>query len=185
MNFAEIAKIKGDEPFDALFDMYVRANGIMEIDSSPTFIDNRPPTLSPEMVRYLQSPLMMIGSDSMLESNTPFMPDPRAYGVYPGIIQYYVKEKNYLTLEDAIRKMTSLPAQMLNLWGRGIIGVGKWADIVIFDKEKIKSNSVPGAPEKANRTASGIEHVIVNGKIVIEKGEHKGIYPGVILRHKN
>jgi len=182
-NFAEIARINGAEPFDALFDMYVRAGGVMEIDSSPTFVDDEPPELHPEMVRYLRSPLMMIGSDSMLESNTPFMPDPRAYGVYPGIIQYYVREKGYLTLEDAVHKMTSLPAQMLRLRDRGVIREGMWADIVLFDKGEIRSNSVPGPPEKANRTASGIEYVIVNGAVTIEEGEHTGAHSGKILRH--
>jgi len=182
MDFVDIAKQKGVEPFDALFDMYIEENGVMEIDSSPTFIDDRPSDLSPEMIRYLKSPLMMIGSDSILESNTPFMPDPRAYGVYPGILEYYVRERKYLTLEDAIRKMTSLPAQRLGLWDRGFIREGMWADIVILDKNQIKSMSVPGAPEKANRTPKGIEYVIVNGEVTIEKGDHTGAFAGKILR---
>lgn len=182
MNFIEIAEEKGIDPFDALFDIFIEENGVMEIDSSPTFIDERPPELSQEMVRYLRSPLMMIGSDSMLESNTSFMPDPRAYGVYPGILEYYVREKGYLTLEDAIRKMTSLPAQRLRLWDRGLLRVGMWADIVILDKDRIRSMSVPGPPGKANRTAKGIEYVIVNGELTIERGEHTGAFAGKILR---
>jgi len=184
MSFVEIAEEKGVEPFDALFDMFVEENGVMEIDSSPTFVDDRPPELSPEMVRYLRSPLMMIGSDSMLESNTPFMPDPRAYGVYPGILEYYVREKGYLTLEDAIRKMTSLPAQRLGLMDRGLLRPGMWADIVIFDQDRIRSMSVPGAPGKANRTAKGIEHVIVNGEVTIDDEEHTGAFAGKILRSR-
>ena len=182
MNFAEIAKLKGVDPFDALFDMYIEENGVMEIDSSPTFIDDRPPDLSPEMLRYLKSPLMMIGSDSIAEANTSFLPDPRAYGVYPGILEYYVREKKYLTLEDAIRKMTSLPAQRLGLRDRGLIREGMWADVVIFDKGRIKSMSFPGPPEKANRFAEGIEYVIVNGEVTLDRGEHTGVFPGKVLQ---
>lgn len=182
MSFAEITELKGIEPFDALFDMYIEEDGIMEIDSSPTFVDDRPPELPPGMIQYLKSPLMMIGSDSILETNTPFLPDPRAYGVYPGILEYYVREKKYLTLEDAIRKMTSLPAQRLGLRDRGLIREGMWADIVVFEKDKIKSMSIPGPPEKANRLAKGIEYVIVNGEVTIDRGEHAGAFAGKILR---
>jgi len=183
MSFAEIAREKGVEPFDALFDMFIEANGLMEIDSSPTFINDRPPELAPELVRYLQSPLMMIGSDSILESDTPFMPDPRAYGVYPGILEYYVREKKYLTLEEAVRKMTSLPAQRFGIVDRGLIMKGMWADIVIFDKDKVRSMSFPGSREKANHGAEGINYVIVNGTITLEEGKHTGALAGKILRN--
>jgi N-acyl-D-amino-acid deacylase len=131
----------------------------------------------------MQSSLMMIGSDSLLESNTPFMPDPRAYGVYPGILQYYVREKPYLTLEDAIRKMTSLAAQRFGLRDRGLIREGMWADIIVFDKDRIRSLSVPGGPEKANRWAEGIHYILVNGQVTIDQGQHTGALAGKILRH--
>ena len=183
MSFLEIAAERGVDPFDAMFDMYLESGGVMEIDGSPTFIDDRPPELHPEMVRYLRSPLMMVASDSMLESNTPFMPDPRAYGVFPGVLQYYVRERGYLTLENAVRKMTSLPAQRMGLWDRGLIGRGMKADIVIFDAERVESMSVPGYPEKANRTAKGIEYVLVNGAVTVERGRHTGALAGEVLRN--
>ena len=184
MDFAEIARLKGVEPFDALFDMYIRSDGQMEIDSSPTFVKDQPPQLTKELVEYLKHPLMMIGSDSILESNTPFMPDPRAYGVYPGIIEYYVKENNYLTLEEAVKKMTWLPAQRFNIRDRGLITEGNWADILIMDKNRIRSMSIPGPPEKANNPAIGINYIIVNGQITIDQGHHTGTKAGKTLRNQ-
>jgi N-acyl-D-aspartate/D-glutamate deacylase len=183
LSFAEIARQKRVDPFDALFDMFIEAEGQMEVDSSPIFVNDRPPDLAPELVRYMQSSLMMIGSDSLLESNTPFMPDPRAYGVYPGILEYYVREKKYLPLEDAIRKMTSLPAQRFGLRDRGLLREGMWADIIVFDKDRIKSLSVPGGPEKANRWAEGIHYILVNGQVTVDQGEHTGALAGKILRY--
>lgn len=118
-----------------------------------------------------------------MESDTPFMPDPRAYGVYPGILEYYVREKKYLTLEEAVRKMTSLPAQRFGIVDRGLIMKGMWADIVILDKDKVRSISFPGSREKANREAEGINYVIVNGKITLEEGKHTGARAGKVLRN--
>jgi N-acyl-D-amino-acid deacylase len=184
MNFVEIAEARGVDPFDAMFDMYVESGGVMEIDGSPTFVDDRPPELHPEMVRYMRSPLMMVASDSMLESNTPFMPDPRAYGVFPGVLQYYVRERGYLTLEEAVRKMTSLPAQRMGIMDRGVLREGAYADVVVFDPDTIESTSVPGFPEKANRKAKGIDLVVVNGVITVEGGVHTGERAGVVLRSR-
>ena len=183
MNFVDIAKERGVDPFDAMFDMYIESGGVMEIDGSPTFRDDLPPELHPDMVRYMQSPLMMVASDSMLESNTAFMPDPRAYGVFPGVLHYYVREKGYLTLEDAIRKMTSLPAQRLGLRDRGIIREGAYADIVVLNPKTVESLSIPGYPEKANRKAKGIEYVLVNGEVTLSRGVHTGARAGVALRN--
>jgi len=183
MNFVEIAEARGVDPFDAMFDMYIESGGVMEIDGSPTFKDDQPPELHPDMVRYMQSPLMMVASDSMLESNTAFMPDPRAYGVFPGVLHYYVREKQYLTLEDAIRKMTSLPAQRLGIHDRGILREGAYADITIIDPETVESMSIPGYPAKANRRAKGIEYVLVNGKVTLSRGVHTGERAGMALRN--
>jgi len=111
------------------------------------------------------------------------MPDPRAYGVFPGVLQYYVREKGYLTLEDAIRKMTSLPAQRLGLRDRGIIREGAYGDIVVLDPETVESMSIPGYPEKANRRAKGIEYVLVNGEMTLSRGVYTGARAGVALRN--
>lgn len=182
LNFIEISKILNKDPFDSLLDLFVEADGVMEIDSSPTFRDDRPPPLPEGLIEYLKDPLMMIASDSMLESNTPFMPDPRAYGVFPGVIEYYALKEKYITMEDCIRKMTSLPAQRLGLRDRGLLREGMWADIVIFDKHKIKSMSFPGSPRRANRPAEGIKYVIVNGAITIEEKQHTGASKGMIIK---
>lgn len=181
-NFIEISKILDKEPFDSLLDLFIEAEGIMEIDSSPTFHDNRLPPLPEGLIEYLKEPLMMIASDSMLESNTPFMPDPRAFGVFPGVIEYYVVKEKYITMEDCIRKMTSLPAQRIGLRDRGLLREGMWADIVIFDKHKIKSMSFPGSPRRANRPAEGIKYVVVNGAITIEEKQHSGASNGMIIK---
>lgn len=109
-------------------------------------------------------------------------PHPRFYGTFPRVLGRYVRERGVLELPDAIRKMTSLPAQILGLSDRGILKMGNWADITIFDPETVidRSDFVP--PEKTMLYPEGIHHVIVNGKITLKDGEHTGERAGKILR---
>jgi len=106
-------------------------------------------------------------------------PHPRSYGTFPRILGHYVREKALLTLPEAIRKMTSLPARRLSLPSRGIIRNGYWADLVIFDPEKIIDTATF---ENPHSYPVGIKYVIVNGKVVIDDGEHKGVLAGMVLR---
>lgn len=121
-----------------------------------------------------------VGSDGFLvkDANT----HPRSYGTFPKILSKYVREKNIVSLEKAIKKMTSLPATILGLSDRGEIKENKKADIVIFDFEKIEDKSTY---KNGRQFPEGIEYVIVNGKIAVKKGIHTGALNGQILKHKS
>lgn len=103
---------------------------------------------------------------------------PRYYGTYPRILGRYVREKNVLRLEEAIKKFTFLPAKKLKLKNRGLLKEGYYADITIFDMEKVIDTATFDDPHQYPK---GIEYVIVNGRVVINKGEHTGILPGKVL----
>ena len=103
---------------------------------------------------------------------------PRYYGAFPRILGRYVRQKKVLALEDAIYKMTLLPAMKMNLKDRGFIGEGYKADITIFDKNTIVDKSTFNHP---HQYPLGVKHVIVNGELVVENHEHTGKLPGEII----
>jgi len=121
-------------------------------------------------------------SDGILVVNPEQNEHPRNYGNFPRVIQRWVREKGYISLEEAIRKMTSLPAQILQIPDRGTLKEGYKADIVVFDYERIKEN---GTLENGRQFPDGIEYVFVNGKLTAKKGEHLGVLNGRVLRHKS
>jgi len=108
------------------------------------------------------------------------LPHPRAYGTFPRILAEYVKRRQVLTLEDAVRKMTSWPAQRMGLSDRGLIREGMRADIVLFDLDTLDDVASWDAPAGA---PTGIETVIVNGVVSFEGGKHTGARAGSALRH--
>ncbi|HLR78454.1 MAG TPA: amidohydrolase family protein, partial [Burkholderiaceae bacterium] len=103
---------------------------------------------------------------------------PRAYGAFPRIIRKYVREDHVLTLPDAIRKMTSLPAQRMGFTQRGVIKKGMYADIVVFDPSRVKDEATFAKP---NQLATGMDYVLVNGVPVIAHGEMTKKLPGKVL----
>jgi N-acyl-D-amino-acid deacylase len=133
--------------------------------------------------KILAHPLVMIASDA--GSHAPYPPmnksiaHPRAYGTFPRAIAHYVKKRNICTIEEMVRKMTSLPAEKIRLNDRGLIRKGKKADIVLFDYDKIEDKATFTEP---HQYPDGIPYVIVNGEVVIKEGEHTGLMPGVVLR---
>ncbi len=133
--------------------------------------------------KVVTHPLSMIATDSSLKA--PYgklskgKPHPRSYGTFPRVICDYVRERKLLSLTEAVRKMTGMPALRLGLTDRGVIKEGVFADIVIFDLDKIEDRATFTDP---HRYPLGIEYVLVNGKIVIEKGKHMGALPGKVLR---
>lgn len=135
------------------------------------------------LVKIFAKPWVMVGSDGYALSPIGVLAKgvhhPRSYGTFPRAIVKYVKEEKIVTLEECIRKMTSLPANTLGLWNKGLIKVGFDADIVIFDFESIGDQATYNEPTKY---PTGIEYVIVNGVITVEKGVHKGEKAGRILR---
>jgi N-acyl-D-amino-acid deacylase len=132
----------------------------------------------------LKFPWMSIGTDANAdfgsgEVHAFGLPHPRANGNHPRVISQYVKARSVLTLEDAIRKMTSWPASRMHLHDRGAIREGLWADLTIFDYDRISDVATYDNP---TAYPIGIDYVIVNGQIVIDGGKHTGARPGVILR---
>lgn len=133
--------------------------------------------------KILAHPKVMISSDA--GSHAPYPPmnneiaHPRAYGTFPRAIARYVRERKICSLEEMIKKMTSMPANKLGIKDRGIIAENNYADIVIFDYETIQDRATFTDP---HQYPSGIPYVIVNGKIVIENGEQTGELPGSVIR---
>jgi len=172
---SEIAKEKNLNPFDFVFDLIVE-----EMASVSVVLFS----MSEEDVRtVLKSSFSMVGSDSSARATYGILsvgkPHPRAYGTFPRILGKYVREERILILQEAVRKMTSFPAQKLGSGDRGLIREGMWADITIFNPDKIMDKATFFNP---HQYSEGIEYVMVNGKIVIEKGEHTREMPGKVLR---
>lgn len=130
--------------------------------------------------RFLRCGNTMIGSDSSVRIFNLGVPHPRGYGNTTRLLGRYVRELHLLGLEDAIRRMTSLPAGTFRLRDRGQLREGAWADVVVFDPEKIKEEATFEAPHKY---AVGFKAVIVNGEPVVMNDKHTGSRPGQALRH--
>ncbi|MCK5805700.1 MAG: amidohydrolase family protein, partial [Lentisphaeria bacterium] len=105
-------------------------------------------------------------------------PHPRLYGTFPRVLARYCREKGLFSIEEAIRKMTSLPAARLGLTDRGVLRVGAWADITVFDAETIMDRSTFEDP---HQYPAGIDFVLVNGEVVLDHGTHTGALPGVFI----
>ena len=136
--------------------------------------------MSEEDVRLImQQPWVSIASDgSAINLDAPGVPHPRNYGTVPRILGHYVRDEGVLSLEDAVRKMTSLPAQVLGLADRGQVRQGFVADLTVFDPDQIaETNSF----ENPKSYAAGISYVLVNGTLVIDGGRHTEARPGKVL----
>lgn len=120
----------------------------------------------------------MVGSDGGVQEVGRGVPHPRNYGTFPRVISYYVREKGVLSLEEAIRKMTSLPAQVFKLKDRGLLRAGMYADICVFDLENFKDKATFAEPHQYSQ---GLSYVIVNGKIAIQDYKHTQNRSGMIL----
>jgi N-acyl-D-amino-acid deacylase len=171
---SEIAKLWNKEPMDALFDFLIE----------DPFADVAVFGMSqPDVTLALQQPWVAIDNDSSGTSPEGILgqehPHPRAYGTFPRILRKYVREDKALTLEDAIRKFSALPAQRLRLTDRGVLKAGMWADVVVFDAATVRDLATFDNP---NQLSEGMEYVLVNGAPVIEQGKMTGTLPGKVLR---
>ncbi len=152
---SEIAKLWNKDPMDALFDFLIEDpnTGVAVFGMS-----------QPDVTLALQQPWVAIDNDSSGTSPEGLLgqehPHPRAYGTFPRILRKYVREDKALSLEDAIRKMSALPAQRLRLADRGVLKAGMWADVVIFDPATIRDLATFDNP---NQLSEGMEYVLVNG----------------------
>jgi len=170
-SFSHIAKELGKDPYDIVLE-------IIEQDGYSAKIVGG--GMGEEDVEYiLKHPLSMVSSDGNVTKFGEGKPHPRFYGAFPRIISRYVKEKRVLGLEEAIRKMTSMPAWKLRIWERGILRPGMKADITVFDHWRIKDTATF---ENPHNYPEGIKYVIVNGKIVVEDGAHRGVRNGRVLK---
>ncbi len=172
---AEIAKLWNKEPMDALFDLLIEDHALTSVAVFGMS--------EPDVSLALQQPWVSVDNDSSGTSPEGILgqehPHPRAYGTFPRILRKYVREEHKLTLEDAIRKFSALPAQRMRFTDRGVLKAGMWADIDIFDPATIHDVATF---EKPNQLSQGMEYVLVNGVPVIDHGEMTGAFPGKILR---
>lgn len=164
----EIAEMRGQDPEDALFDLLVEEN----LGISTVGLGTNPQTL----YAFVSHPMGMIASDAILFGEYP---NPRTYGCFPIVLAEFVRAEKQLTLPEAIRKMTSFPAQRLGIPDRGLLRDGFKADIVIFNPDTVKTHATKEDPK---HYPVGIDYVIVNGQVVIEQGENTGVLPGRALR---
>jgi dihydroorotase/N-acyl-D-amino-acid deacylase len=131
-----------------------------------------------DLERILRHPATMIASDGEVPIFGRANPHPRSYGTFARVLGVYVREKRLLTLEDAVRRMTSFPASRLRLVDRGILRPGTKADITVFDPATVRDRATF---EQPHQYADGFSHVIVNGQVVFEKGEMTAARPGRVL----
>lgn len=132
-----------------------------------------------DLQRIMKYPFTMAASDAGIVEFGKNMPHPRAYGTNARVLGRYVREKKIIGLEEAIRKMTSLPAQKFKFKDRGLLREGLAADIVVFDESQVTDMATF---EKPHAYSKGFKYVIVNGKLVIDEGKHTGVRSGVVLK---
>ena len=175
MRLTEIAKTFNKDPMDMLFDLLVEDKAFTECAVFGMS--------EPDVALALQQPWVSVDNDSSGTSPDGILgeehPHPRAYGTFPRILRKYVREETKLTLEDAIRKFSALPAQRMRLTDRGVLKQGMWADVVVFDPETVHDVATFDDP---NRLSEGMDYVLVNGVAVIENGKMTGALPGKVLR---
>ena len=174
-SLAEIAKARGTDPMDTLFDILVE-------DGARTTVAVFAMS-EPDIALAAVQPWVSFCNDS--EGTSPDgllgkeFPHPRAYGTFPRVLRKYVREERRMRLEEAIRKFTSLPASRLRLNDRGVLKVDLWADIVVFDPEQITDKATFSAPKQLS---VGMQWVLVNGVPVIADGVSTNALPGRVLR---
>src|SRR6058998_1815213 len=157
---AEVAKLWNKDPIDALCDLLIEDNAFTNVAVFGMS--------EPDVALALQQPWVSIDNDSSGTSPEGILgqehPHPRAYGTFPRILRKYVREEKELTLEDAIRKFSALPAQRMRLTDRGVLKAGMWADIVIFDPATVRDMATF---ENPNQLSQGMQYVLVNGTPVV------------------
>ena len=172
---SEVAALWHEDAIDALCDLLIKDRAFTEV--AVFGMDE------PDVKLALQQPWVSVDNDSSGTSPEGVLggehPHPRAYGTFPRILRKYVREEHALTLPDAIRKFSALPAQRLRLTDRGVLKQGMAADVVVFDPEKITDKATF---ENPNQFSVGMDYVLVNGVPVMAEGKMTGALPGKVLR---
>jgi N-acyl-D-aspartate/D-glutamate deacylase len=174
----DAAKLAKKDPFDFVFDLLIEERASV---GCVYFIISED-----DLSLLMKQPWVAVGSDgSSLATEGPLhvgVPHPRNFGTFPRVLGRYVRDLKVIPLEEAVRKMTSLPASILNLSDRGKIAVGQWADVVIFDPATVADKATF---ENPFQYPVGIDTVIVNGTVVLDEGKHTGARPGKVLKRPN
>jgi len=172
---AEVASKWKKDPIDTLFDLLIEDDALTEVAVFGMS--------EADVALALEQPWVSVDNDSSGTSPEGILgkehPHPRAYGTFPRVLRKYVREEHKLTLEDAVRKFTALPAQRMRLTDRGVLKRGVWADLVIFDPTTVRDTATYESP---NSLSQGMEYVLVNGVPVIDHGQMTGALPGKVLR---
>jgi N-acyl-D-amino-acid deacylase len=175
---AEVAKLRGVSPEDAAIDLVIEDESRIDTIYFLMSDDN--------LRRQIRQPWVSFGSDAgasaaegvFLKSST----HPREYGNFANLLGRYVRDERVIPLEEAIRKLTSLPAENLGISKRGRLEEGYFADVVVFDPATIAAKSTYAKPRQY---ATGMVHVFVNGTQILRDGEHTGAKPGrVVVKRK-
>ncbi len=171
---AEIAKMWNKDPIDTVFDILIEDEAFTEVAMFAMS--------EADVALAVQQPWVSICNDSQGTSPEGVLgqehPHPRAYGTFPRLLRKYVREDRLLTLEDAIRKFSALPAGRMRITDRGVLKAGMWADVVVFDPETIRDMATF---EKPNQLSDGMRYVLVNGVPVISEGKMTGALPGKVI----
>jgi dihydroorotase/N-acyl-D-amino-acid deacylase len=172
---AQIAKERGKDPIETLMDILVEDDA---------FTENAVFGMSePDVALALEQPWTSVDNDSQGTAPDGILgeehPHPRAYGTFPRILKKYVREEHKLTLADAIRKFTGLPAGRMRFTDRGVLKQGMWADVVVFDPDSIRDVATF---EQPNQLSVGMRFVLVNGVPVIAEGKMTNALPGKVIR---
>ncbi len=165
---ADVMDETGGDAVGVICDLLLTENlGVAQVTSGPW---------SETLPHFVRHPVGMVGTDSTFLGEKP---SPRTYGSFPRILGQFVRDEQLLSLEEAVRKMTGAPATRLGLVDRGLLKDGYWADLVVFDPARIRSNATYDQPRQF---PDGIEFVAVNGALVVDGGSHTGALPGRALR---
>ena len=168
MTMADVMQETGQDAVDVICDLLLAEDlGVNQVTSGPW---------SETLRQFVTHPVGMVGTDSTFIGAKP---SPRTYGSFPRILGQFVRDEGLLSLEEAIHKMTGAAAARLGLKQRGTIRDGAYADLVVFDPALVRSNATYDEP---CRFPSGIDHVIVNGTLVVDGGAHTGAFPGRGIR---
>jgi len=174
---ADIAKLWNKDPIDTVFDLLIEDEAFTGVGM---FMMSEP-----DVTLALQQPWVSVCNDSQGAAPTGLLgkehPHPRAYGAFPHILRKYVREEHKLSLEDAIRKFSALPAQRMRFADRGVLKAGMWADVVVFNPDTVRDLATF---ENPNQLSEGMRFVLVNGVPVIDEGKMTNALPGKVLDRK-
>ena len=173
----QIADLQDNDPYNTVFDLLIAEKGKVLIVLLLMAEE--------DLINILKHPMSMIGSDGMSVSTEGIMsfgmPHPRAFGTRARVLARYVREKKVLSLEEAVKKMSYMPAWRLGLPKRGLLRIGYYADAVVFDPDEVRDNAVYSDPKQYS---SGFEYVVVNGKVVLANGMHQKVFNGRVITRK-